>query len=87
MRKELVKNWRAKGHQYLARKALAMYTRGYIGLERALEALTQAGLSQDYSIRLMGSKARQREMSLKMRNMRAAERRQAKRKAKEKANA
>lgn len=55
MRKELVKNWRAKGHQYLARKALAMYVRGYIGLERALEALTQAGLSQDYSIRLMGS--------------------------------
>lgn len=82
MRKELVKNWRAKGHQYLARKALAMYVRGYIGLERALEALTQAGLSQDYSIRLMGSKARQREMALKMRNMRAAERRLAKRKVK-----
>lgn len=77
MRKELVKNWRAKGHQYLARKALAMYVRGYIGLERALEALTQ-----DYSIRLMGSKARQREMALKMRNMRAAERRLAKRKVK-----
>ncbi len=84
MRKELVKNWRAKGHQYLARKALAMFARGYVGVERALEALMHAGLSQDYSMRLLGSKSRQREMSLKMRNMRAAERRAAKKKEKEK---